>query len=860
MVADVSKLAQSICGVDIDNERCGIKLEIDFNRLTFDSALAKEYMKLLDAVVAEDVVINNLLLVQLIIQLGNICCNMKLIDDEYWYVIFDVKYSSSMKVSADCCTLKYLLSNGLNFSPDDNNNWKFLEVLLKIMNGVQRTKSIITNLIKKEFPFKLGILLDNITDFQQANYIIEILSFCFPRKSIDKPGVVLPPQPWEDTIKCELFFNRNTYPFKGKHGDQQVLKFVWELFAKLLIDIQHVSNVSYGLESDNRKAPARSLVSSEKGNNFFIQCYSDKMYLWIGEGQFLEIKRNNIEITNDLKGRLKLKIIDGKCKNTIRSPNKTWLSTIKKVSWFIIDFSTQTAGVQYFKKITNKPKISEVQQFLTLSHIEEEEEENISQEGQHEISSREATVHLGKQNNVNSESLSVLLSQSFSPLTQVSGQKTQFENSMLATPDKSDLKSDNDIWDLNISSDGKEKKKKGNTSKITTSKSKIKPPSIQNVLEEEESPIVQVQQNKLRRTLSKAKQELIEVRDDSLHSNPNQLDAAGNNLRTDSILITGSNIIKDKRDKKVNKKLTQLLIKSGSDKDKKSKYFQKKSVGKQDLKVLDTIFAKPVSKKLRSQQKLKNIINVGKKTEITLMYNKLDNKDTKEVERCDDTNKKNDIRTPNKIATENDTSGNMKRKFYEQESTEDTIGTAAPISKRVRKPQENREKLEPLQQKAKRSLSNKINKSIEPIPSGQEQSLDEKDKSEKVGHQNNQEKSIRVDISDSTTIVAPVSMQNSASFGIDNLFTIKLQEQITQSISKFSEELRNKIIIINSELNNKIMKELSEKYQKVFHDLQVSFKNDTEEMFEFVGEIKNMLNLPEEELVQVIRNRKFGSN
>lgn len=110
---------------------------------------------------------------------------------------------------------------------------------------------------------------------------------------------------------------------------------------------------------------------------------------------------------------------------------------------------------------------------------------------------------------------------------------------------------------------------------------------------------------------------------------------------------------------------------------------------------------------------------------------------------------------------------------------------------------------------------------------------------------------------DSTTIVAPSS--NRTPFSLNNAFTDKLQEQIYSSITLFSNELLRKMDIINKELNLKIVKELSEKYQNLFQELQASFRNDTEEMSNFVSEIQNMLNLPEKELVQFIRTRKFGS-
>lgn len=105
-----------------------------------------------------------------------------------------------------------------------------------------------------------------------------------------------------------------------------------------------------------------------------------------------------------------------------------------------------------------------------------------------------------------------------------------------------------------------------------------------------------------------------------------------------------------------------------------------------------------------------------------------------------------------------------------------------------------------------------------------------------------------------TSVAAPTSLP----IPTGNAFTDKLNEQIYNSITHFSNEMISKMAIINKELNHKIMKELSEKYQNLFQEIQKSFQHDTEEMLKFMTEIKDLMNLPENELVRVIRNRKFG--
>ncbi|CDO96302.1 unnamed protein product [Kluyveromyces dobzhanskii CBS 2104] len=88
-------------------------------------------------------------------------------------------------------------------------------------------------------------------------------------------------------------------------------------------------------------------------------------------------------------------------------------------------------------------------------------------------------------------------------------------------------------------------------------------------------------------------------------------------------------------------------------------------------------------------------------------------------------------------------------------------------------------------------------------------------------------------------------------------FTNQLQEQIYHSVMNFSNELTRKISLINGEMNKKIINELSEKYKTMFKELQFSFQNDVEKITGFVGEIKDMLHLPEDELVKLIRDKQF---
>lgn len=95
---------------------------------------------------------------------------------------------------------------------------------------------------------------------------------------------------------------------------------------------------------------------------------------------------------------------------------------------------------------------------------------------------------------------------------------------------------------------------------------------------------------------------------------------------------------------------------------------------------------------------------------------------------------------------------------------------------------------------------------------------------------------------------------------LSEAYTTTLQKQIFESITTFSNQLVNKIQIINDAINKKVMSDLTNKYETLFSDLRESFQNDVDEISGFIGDVKGLLNLPEEELVNYIKEKKFGLN
>lgn len=94
---------------------------------------------------------------------------------------------------------------------------------------------------------------------------------------------------------------------------------------------------------------------------------------------------------------------------------------------------------------------------------------------------------------------------------------------------------------------------------------------------------------------------------------------------------------------------------------------------------------------------------------------------------------------------------------------------------------------------------------------------------------------------------------------LSEAYTNTLQRQIFESITSFSDQLVTKIHIINDEINKKVMTDLTSKYETLFNDLRDSFQSDVDEMCGFITDVKGLLNLPEKELIDYIKQKKFGT-
>lgn len=700
-----------------------------------------------------------------------------------------------------------MLEEGLNMN--SYCSWKHLALLLRIMYEIPGTRKALVQIIREKFNSRIGFVFDHLKDFQLGNYLLELLSNCFPRKHNEKPGVVMAPVLWpQEPTKNEAIFGSLEYPFRGKRNHVQVTNFVWHKYGTQLENVLRVDNISYGTNvgNSNGSSKFKSGKNPKSQEYCYVQALNDGIYLWDGEGLFLELDRRYVDIVKTLKGCIRIKVKDSSC---IKSPDRTCLSSFRRTKWFQLQSEDKNACEQFYTKVTRYRKISEVQTFLFLNHIEEGEE------GGHSI-------------------------QDFP-------HRALSENSHLVTPEQSDGKIRTDEWDSNLLSDcqGTREEVRTQITPECTIENNF-PVAAEGIEHEAPSPLVLAQKRKMiretSRTLEPLKKEFAEettVQNATIE----EVESCTVPERSPSLIIT----------KFDNKNINNGKIAGGSTSGKSFKpplppsgNTYAKSIGKKDINVLDTIFGtSPSYGKRKRQRELNNfkpVIDVPSQ-DIPKIQTRSSKKTSKPFATAKSSSTAKPEHDPDPI------------KF---EKKQQIHPPTAPPSKKFRPSLEFASEPEspelPVVQEG--SPIHQAVKETAPAPALVPIQNEVPPATTKISIMNN-----NIDTSntsyDSTTIVAPSS--NRTPFSLNNAFTDKLQEQIYSSITLFSNELLRKMDIINKELNLKIVKELSEKYQNLFQELQASFRNDTEEMSNFVSEIQNMLNLPEKELVEFIRTRKFGS-
>lgn len=729
-----------------------------------------------------------------------------------------MKYNARTDIEHNIGALNFFLHNGLK--RDNCDSWRYLQLLNDICTDVPQCKNAVAELIRIKYAPRIGELLNTLDDFQWANFLIELLAHCFPRKSKRTVGVVLPPKLWDSKPELnEKFFDNPLYPFYGKHGDAQVINFIWDICGGEIKNLVRLNNVTYG-SSSNGSGGKRLKAVENGGSQFcYIQARYGSLYLWNGDGMFLEMNRRRLNVTQNLKGKIKI-YLGTKAQRCINSKNKLWLEKLHNVKWFQLNSSNYTSSEGLFKELTLPRKISEVQSFLALDHTDEE---NVEPTAETLAKTAQTLNHRFEEGDLKSNEV------------QVRSIRCLERKDQLVTPERSDARIGTDEWDFNPTSEQQGtaiSKATQSAKQVTPGQSDELPSSSRYV---EESPVVLAQKRKKVRETTKTLETL--RRGFTIASETPPLRDAENRIteRSPSVMITKFETkVKGFNQLDVGKKIETPKIKAVN------------SIGAKDITVLDKIFGKADSghKRTRRQQRLKNfkpVIEVPSQ-ELLAAQNKDRNKGAlprkKKV-------KEAHAHVPriDKGAEKAKDAATQTKPPCVSNSESRTIPLKRAVAEKT--DQQSFEKKPKTDRAIAAEVPRTAGKKVQSKPENCENRASD-----------------NTSLLDSTTMLSNLShaIEPISAAPTGNAFTDRLSEQIFSSITHFSNEMTRKMALINKELNHKIVKELSEKYQKLFQGLQRSFQSDTEEMLKFMAEIGDMMNLPENELVQVIRNHKFGDN
>lgn len=733
--------------------------------------------------------------------------------------------------------IRMLLDYGM--ARDNMHNWKAIMLLLEIVYQSQESRRFVVKQLREVYNLKLGDLLDSINSFQLANYAVELIVNCFPRKHESRSTIATAPQLWEDNNKLRRFFSHGLYPDGCKHGEDELIQFVLDRFGNFFTNFGEVKKAVYTIGKSSK-----SKCISKKAS--YLQVTHQSVYFWDGEGMFIELDPKSLEIARDLKDVLKMSILD-RFTSAVSSPHTAWLVSLRKATCFQFTMMDIKAAEAIWNA-TKLPKISEVQTYISLQ-IPSSFDDGII-----ESSIQGNSENLGGCRNALPEEEGYNREQENFPMGQL--------GNIVATPDGSTSSFENENLVETIASSSEQP--------VTPKKQKLQGFN-QSIEEDDQSPLVIAQKRKIIRATSKTLEVLREEfkkgnnRSSSEHKAE---EMSGNNVtcpRKNNIELDVSNPKTVKSMEKTGtKKVTEIF----------------KPMSKNDTSVLDDIFALPLPKKNGKkadkgrQSKLNNFKPIVYVTSQDVPAK------SKLV-----SNSKNRVTVKRKIANSSDAPIKKRKRF---ENAEDAFALSETVKENVienpepkrqtrssKKAEQEKEpgvvkRIDGKVVSSVKKLSHKVNMSLEqetpPDETKQKPSNYNITTNTSDSYSNTETKS-----ADSTLPLHKSAMMDSSHTDMSMLlppekpqlpmfnasFTNQLQEQIYRSVLNFSNELTRKISIINTEMNKKIITQLSEKYKTMFKELQSNFQNDVDQIAGFVGEIKDMLHLPEHELVKVIRDKQF---
>lgn len=817
--------------------------------------------------------ISNLNFIYCLLVLGEELEARNLVTDSFWFETTRFKFARDTAVEEYSPLLSYLLEHGLKLQRSRGS--KCLALLTFFMRQFSQCKSKIASFIisNDEVALRIGNVIDNSIDFQQISNLIELIANCFPRNRAPKLPIL-----WANAQKNTSFFSNEEYPSECKRGDSNLINFIYCHCGSRLTTTYKIDNIHYGndVESTECCFELKPIIDERLGHSYHvIQFIYDKMCIWSGDGLYLELCRKDLDFTQSLKGDINVSFKDCPRKNQtvhssgsflrskrISSIDPRYLTGFGKLKWLKLHFKTNTISSAFFLGITSYRKVSVVQQPLELNHLEIIEDDEVSEDcvnnshkedklekietsKDHEevlVRPKEAIKSVialkGEEVDlvspyIEEEPNASKSAEINSEINMKSTTEASIANSRLsASPDQD--QHDDDCWDLNAT----DKK------------------MVEIAAENSISPLVEAQKRKIRRDgnmnlkITKERlqyQEKHSVSDQTKNSNSTSLTPDRNSIseHTKNLKSMGKSTSK--------KHIAQQANKT------------KKYAGMRDTNILNTIFGAAPVKKTQEACKTLEKINNNSNSEHQYKKGKINTSATVRtfIKNAKSTTS-HKIRNTTGAYTIKSNIGNPHIDFIEDPNDK-------PISKRLRKfgtheheiPESNSKKQKTSEQNPFYSTGIQLATACESAT--ESYTKDNKatnilelhrDSGTPLKDCNNGNSSM--DVSDSTTLTTAMSLNIKPSLDLQNTFTKNLQDQIYNSITLFSNELVRKITIINKEINNKIVKELSEKYQRLFAQLQASFKDDTEEMFRFLGDMQTMLNLPEDEMVKMIRNRKFS--
>ena len=253
--------------------------------------------------------------------------------------------------------VKVLLNYGM--SRENIHNWKAIMIILEVFYQQADIRRIVIQQIRDVYNLRFGEILDSLNSFQLANYLIELLVNCFPKKHDVRATVSTAPKLWNDAEKVKSFFSDELYPYRAKHGEEAIIQFILKRFGNFFTNFGPVKKALYTVGKSNK---TRSLSKRQS----YVQVIHQSFFFWDGEGLFLDINPKTVDVVKDLKDTLKMTLTDSfpKC---VLSPHSTWLMTMNRAT--IFQFQTTDPKVtESIWNATKLPKISEVQT-LSLIHI-----------------------------------------------------------------------------------------------------------------------------------------------------------------------------------------------------------------------------------------------------------------------------------------------------------------------------------------------------------------------------------------------------------------------------------------------------------------------------------------------------------